>query len=771
MKPVWTAATALKRALPRGQTLSEEAWARRHRAILVVLWLHVPLLVIVGAATGHGVVHSALEASVIALLAAGATTKRLDNEPREALSTFGLVASSAILVHFSGGLIEMHFHFFVMVAVVTLYQSWTPFLLAIGFVILHHGTVGVIDSSAVYNHPEAVTNPWQWALVHGVFIAGASAAGVTAWKLNEVALDREREANAGLTNANTELAAAQAMSHIGSWDWGVAEDRVWWSEELYQIVGRDQSEFEPSVRGFLAVVHEDDRARVEEIITDSVTSGKNFSYEAGIVRPDDSVRVIHALGVVSLDADGAVTRMSGTVQDITDRKSLEEKIQHQAFHDSLTGLANRDLFLDRVGHALLRQARAGTSLAVLFLDIDDFKTVNDSLGHRAGDDLLIDVARRIHAAIRPGDTVARLGGDELAILLEDLDSVGDAVHVAERVTRLFDTSFVVDGSELFIHASIGIASSAGGDSRSPDDLLRDADVAMYEAKRNGKGTYEIFEVGMQLAAMDRLRLKADLQRAVDNEEFVLHYQPIIDLETGAIGGVEALLRWQHPERGLVPPLDFIPFAEDTGLILPIGRWVLFEACRFAATWPDSEAGTPTISVNVSPLRFRHPGFVEELVEALDASGLPPERLVLEITESALVQDSERVVERLDELKRLGVQLAIDDFGTGYSALSYLKDFPIDVLKIDKTFIDSIAMSTEDSALARAVLHLGQTLGLKVVAEGVEEDVQASALRKLKCPHAQGFLFSRPVEGGKIMDLLEVWEPRDLREANLSSPAA
>ena len=757
------AAAGIRDWLPRGRSLSEEAWARRHRAILVVLWLHVAALAIVGAVTGHGNGHSLVEASIVAACAAGASLKKLGAPGREAVATFGLVISSAILVHFSDGLIEMHFHFFVMVAVVTLYQSWTPFLLAIGFVVLHHGTVGVLDSSAVYNHVEAIEDPWTWALIHGLFIAGASAAGLTAWKLNEVALEGERKARRQFEDANKDLAAAQAMAHVGSWDWDVPEDDVWWSEELYRIFGVTPAG-RVTLMTFLDLVHEDDRARVEEIVADSVAQGSDFAYEARIVRPDGTIRLIDALGIVELNDDGDVVRAAGTVQDITDRKSLEDKIQHQAFHDSLTGLANRDLFIDRVGHALLRQIRAGSALAVLFLDLDDFKTVNDSLGHRAGDDLLIDVARRIDEAIRPGDTVARLGGDELAILLEDLDGIDGAVFVADRVTGLFDRPFVVDGAELFVHASTGIAFSAPGDGRSPDDLLRDADIAMYEAKRSGKGTFQLFEVGMRVAASDRLRLKADLQQAVDNDELELHYQPIVQLEDGRVTSVEALVRWRHPERGLVGPLDFIPFAEESGLIVPIGRWVLFEACRTAASWQGD--APPSVSVNVSPLRFRHPGFVEELKEALTATGLPAERLVVEITESALVEDVEKVVERLDELKALGVQLAIDDFGTGYSSLSYLKHFAIDVLKIDKAFIDSIALGVEDSALARAVLRLGQSLNLKIVAEGVEQGVQAEVLKSLGCPMAQGYLFSRPVPATSLAELLD-----DRRHAPAPAPAA
>jgi diguanylate cyclase (GGDEF)-like protein/PAS domain S-box-containing protein len=709
-------------------------------------------------ATHHGFSHSLMESFFVALLALGATLKRYDNGVRAALATIGLVASSAILVHFSDGLIEMHFHFFVMVAIVTMYQSWTPFLLAIGFVVLHHGTIGVFDSSAVYNHSEAITDPWRWALIHGLFIAGESAAGLAQWKLNEIAFDSDRRARRALEGANEELGAAQAMSHIGSWDWSLSSMKVWWSDELYRIMGQDPATFTPSLEGFIELISEEDRARVEEIVQRSVAEAIDFDYEARVVRPDETTCWIHALGAAALDDAGKTVKMSGTVQDITQRKALEAKIEHQAFHDSLTGLANRALFIDRLQHALLRRARAESCLAVLFIDLDDFKHVNDSMGHTAGDRLLVDVARRIADTLRPADTVARFGGDELAILLEDLEGVDGAIAAARRLTRLFSSPFLVNGTELSIHASIGIAYNQGLEKKSPGELLRDADIAMYEAKRRDKGSFELFQAGMRVAATERLELKANLQRAVEDEEFFLHYQPIVDLSTGEVSGAEALVRWQHPERGLVPPLDFIPFAEESGLILPIGRWVLEEACRSAAQWPVAPGQLqPTVAVNLSGVRLRHPGLLEELTEVLELTGLAPERLILEITESVLVQERELAVERLTELKRLGVKLAIDDFGTGYSSLSYLRDFPIDILKIDKSFIDSVALGPEESALPRAVLKLAQTLNLKVVAEGVEDADQLAALRALHCPFAQGYLFSKPVEGPVFEALVATWD--------------
>jgi diguanylate cyclase (GGDEF)-like protein/PAS domain S-box-containing protein len=745
----------LKKILPTGSTLPEEAWNRRHKAILVLLWLHVPAIAIFGWILGHGILHSIGEASIIGLFATAASAGSTSPRWRAAAATIGLVSSSAILVHFSEGLIEMHFHFFVIVAVVTLYQSWLPFLLAIAFVVIHHGTVGVIDSSAVYNHVSAIANPWKWALIHGLFIAGESAAGLTAWKLNEIGLDSERRARRQLERVNTELGEAQAMSHIGSWDWAVAANEVWWSSELYRIFGVNPDEFGATYEAFLELVHPGDRKRVDATVRRSVERGEGFDYQARITQRSGQVRTIYAIGRVTKNEDGETVRLTGTVQDITDRKMLEDKVEYQAFHDSLTGLPNRALFLDRVEHALLRQQRLSSSVAVLFLDLDDFKTVNDSLGHQAGDELLIDLARQLHSSIRAADTVARLGGDEFGVLLEDVEKVDHAVSTAQRVLDIFERPFHIEGTDLLVRASVGIAVSGGDEVITSGAILRDADTAMYAAKKHGKGSYELFEPEMQKAARARLQLKADLQRAVDNNEFVLHYQPIVTLDGATMTGVEALVRWEHPERGLIPPLDFIPFCEESGLILPIGQWVLQEACRKVAGWQKAHPDTAprTVSVNISPVRFLRPGLVEEVAEVLADTGLAPESLALEITESVLVQDSE-VIGRLTELKELGVQLAIDDFGTGYSSLSYLRDFPIDLLKIDKTFIDSVALGPDESALTRAVVELGRTLGLRVVAEGVEQDAQAEALRSIDCDLAQGYLFSRPLPESAMRETLK-----------------
>lgn len=738
--------------LPTGSALPDDAWRKRHLALSVLLILHIPGIAIYGVATGNTVWHSSLEASIVALFAIGAAVPGMAPRARAAMTTVGLVASSGILVHLSGGLIEMHFHFFIMVAVVTLYQDWIPFLLAIGFVVLHHGSMGVLDVTSVYNHPDAMRYPWKWAAIHGLFITGQSIACLAAWKVNELGMERERKARIDLERANLDLAEAQSMSHLGSWEWDIPTNRVLWSDELYRICGVAPESFNPTYEGFIGLLHPGDKERIEKTVADAFENGADFHYEARILRPDGDIRTVDATGKVSKDGSGVVARIAGTLQDVSARRTLEEQVEYQAFHDSLTGLANRALFHDRVQHALVRRARQNVPLAVLFLDLDDFKTVNDSLGHRAGDELLIAVAERIQGVLRSIDTVARLGGDEFAVLLEDLVENDEAIKVTGRILELLRHPFEIEGHELFVHASIGIAYASDYDPVTPGDILRDADTAMYVTKNNGKNGFRLFEQEMQTAARDRLTLKASLQRAVEKQEFVVNYQPIVGLEDGEIIGAEALVRWMSPERGLVPPLDFIPFAEETGLILPISRLVLEMACTQAAAW---QAIKPLqIAVNISAVSLRRAGFVDEVTTVLLASGLPPEMLTLEITESVLVQDQATVKTRLLELRELGVKLALDDFGTGYSSLSYLKEFPIDVIKIDKSFIDSVSLGPEESALARAVIKLGQELEMKVVAEGVEQLDQASTLHMLNCAFAQGYLFSRPVDVDALSLLLQ-----------------
>ena len=444
------------------------------------------------------------------------------------------------------------------------------------------------------------------------------------------------------------------------------------------------------------------------------------------------------------------------VRDVSERKALEDELAYRAYHDSLTELPNRALLTDRLAQALARGTRNGRRTAVLFVDLDAFKVINDSLGHRQGDQMLVCIAQRLRASVRPGDTVARLGGDEFVVLLEDIVDEEDATQVAERVLEQLKRPLTLGERELYIGASIGIAVS-GPQPTLADDLLRDADMAMYAAKNRGKGLYAVFEPDMSSQPLERLELEADLRRALERDELRLHYQPILELETGRLNGVEALLRWQHPTRGLVAPLQFVPLAEETGLIVPIGRWVLEEACQQASAWHAVHPSGPPLvmSVNISGRQFRDPALVEDVANALRASGLAPERLRLEITESVAMEAGMGTIQTLQALKGLGVHLAIDDFGTGYSSLSYLKRFPVDTLKIDRSFVDGLGEDSQDTAIVRTVITIAKMLNLGVTAEGIETLEQLNELRSLECDEGQGFYFARPAPSQALERLVEV----------------
>jgi diguanylate cyclase (GGDEF)-like protein/PAS domain S-box-containing protein len=431
-------------------------------------------------------------------------------------------------------------------------------------------------------------------------------------------------------------------------------------------------------------------------------------------------------------------------RDVSERKAFEDQLAHQAFHDPVTSLANRALFADRVQHSIMRSIRGGPAIGVMFIDLDDFKTVNDSLGHAAGDTVLQEVARRLQGAVRPADTVARFGGDEFAVLLDGIKDSEEAADVAGRILRALELQYDIDGKQVYPRASVGIC-LAGHELGSSDaeELLRNADVAMYMAKRDSKGSYRVFEPAMHERVVERLELQAELQRALELNQLEVHNQPVVRLEPRNDYGVEALLRWMHPTRGTIPPLQFIPLAEETGLIVPIGRWVLQEACRQGVVLHERFAReTPlTMSVNLSVKQLQSESIITDVSEALEASGLPPSALVLEITETVMMADTDLAVRRLHELKELGVLLAMDDFGTGYSSLSYLSRFPVDILKMDRSFLSS---EHEESGLAGAIIALGTSLSLDVVAEGIEVPEQIASLRQLGCELGQGFLFAKPM---------------------------
>src|SRR6266498_841687 len=431
---------------------------------------------------------------------------------------------------------------------------------------------------------------------------------------------------------------------------------------------------------------------------------------------------------------------------------MRVEIAQRALYDPLTGLANRTLFADRLSHALGGAIRHGRPVTILVMDLNGFKAVNDTFGHGAGDQLLIVIADRLRESVRPTDTAARLGGDEFAVLLEA--AVPEAVRVADRILERLRVPIDIEGRELFVDASIGIAESPSG-SVSAEALLRDADAAMYTAKRSGKGAYEVFQPEFHVQVLRRFELSTDLRRAVEHGEFVLHYQPIVTLKEGTMTGVEALIRWVRSDGQMVSPADFIPVAEQTGLIVPIDRWVMNEACRQTIAWERQVpgGGAISISVNISVRQLNDARLTKDVQETLQEVGLDSSRLTLEITESVLMQDAEGTLRVLQELKTLGVRLAIDDFGTGFSSLNYLRRLPVDVVKIDRSFVAGIASQSSEWTLARGIIRLVHELGLETVAEGVERADQRAHLQALGCRLAQGFLFSRPMEPDAIADLL------------------
>jgi diguanylate cyclase (GGDEF)-like protein len=433
-------------------------------------------------------------------------------------------------------------------------------------------------------------------------------------------------------------------------------------------------------------------------------------------------------------------------------EEIAERFTRDALHDPLTGLANRALFLDRLQHALSATGRHRMPLATVLLDLDGFKEINDSYGHAVGDELLCAVAKRLTEAVRSVDTVARLGGDEFALVIEDVDEAGKEI-VIERIKRALAAPFLIHGQPRQIGGSFGMVLSRGNID-SPNDMLRRADMAMYAAKREGKVGHAMFESGMHTAMVFRLEMKSALQRALTEREFVLHYQPVVELPGGRITGMEALVRWNRPDGGLVGPMEFIPLAEETGMIVPLGWWVLEESCRQFSQWGTASKDRElTLHVNLSARQLHDPQAAAQVLDALSKSGLLADRLVLELTETSIMQDVDSALVAMQKLTALGVRMSIDDFGTGYSSLSYLQKLPVSVLKIDKSFVDSVAESKEGAALVRAIIGVGQALDLQVVAEGVERVEQVGRLQALNCRFAQGYFFSRPLDAAAMEDYL------------------
>ncbi len=542
---------------------------------------------------------------------------------------------------------------------------------------------------------------------------------------------------------------ARATSDV-IWESELATGELTWTGAIESMFGYSIDD----VRGgdwWEERIHPAERDRVLQGIVESIGGGHDvWSDEYRFRRRDGTFATVIDRGYLVRDAAGRPTRLIGSMMDISERKALEEQLAHQAFHDSLTGLPNRKRFLDRVQEALEGSGREKVSIAVLFLDLDRFKVVNDSLGHEMGDHLLKAVAVRLTGCMRPGDTVARLGGDEFTILLEGSATANDALRIAERIISSLQSPFRIDGHEVYVTTSIGIAIKHPYH-EVPADLMRDADLAMYRAKERGRACCEVFDPSMNVRAQKRLALENDLRHTVERNELVLEYQPTVNLKTGMVCGVEALVRWRHPVRGLVEPANFVRVAEETGLILPIGRWIIEQVCRHVREWQDTWADdhSLSVSVNLSARQFANPTLTCEIASALTAAAVDPGSLVLEITETVVMEDAEVNIMTLKRLKELGVQLAIDDFGTGYSSLSYLRRFPVDTLKIDKSFVRLLGRDAEDNAIVHAIITLAHTLGMQVTAEGVETDDQLRQLCELGCDMAQGYLFAKSMDAAGV----------------------
>ena len=571
-----------------------------------------------------------------------------------------------------------------------------------------------------------------------------------------------KKAQEALRESEERYALAARGANDGLWDWNLVTSAVYFSPRWKAMLGFREHEIEDRLEEWLGRIHDADRERVkEEIAAHQRGLTPHFENEHRILHKDGGFRWMLSRGLAVHDATGKALRMAGSQTDITERK----------VSDPLTGLPNRLLFIDRLGRLIKHSKRRKDHLfAVLFLDLDGFKMINDSLGHLAGDQLLVGVATRLEKCLRSSDTVARLGetftvarlgGDEFTILLDDIKEVADANRAAERLMKALAPAFLLAGKEVFTSISIGIALSNTAYDQ-PEDMLRDADTAMYRAKSLGKARYEVFDADMRASVMARLQLETDMRRALERKEFRNFYQPIVALDSGRVVGLEALLHWQHPTRGMIAPDEFIFVAEETGLIRELGWWSLREACRQMSTWrARSKACLDlTMSVNLSVKQLLQPHLVDEVTKLLRETALPPEALKLEITESAVMLDPAAAAEVLQQIKFLGIRLAIDDFGTGYSSLSYLHRFPLDTLKIDRSFISGGGEGGDGMEIARTIMPMAKNLRLDVVAEGVETIEQVLLLKKLQCKYAQGYYFSKPLAPEEVPPLLSeepVWE--------------
>jgi diguanylate cyclase (GGDEF)-like protein len=566
-----------------------------------------------------------------------------------------------------------------------------------------------------------------------------------------------------LAHQQESLAEAQRIAHLGNWEWDIEHDVVYWSQEMYRILDYHPGITQACFAAFSERLAPNERARAGDELRRFVKAGEAIDSVRRIILPDGSIRHVHILGITRKTTGEHARLIAGTIQDITDRKQAEDQIRYLAYYDGLTALPNRQFFLEKLQHSLNSARRQGRILGVLSFDLDHFKRINDTLGHAIGDTLLQAVAQRLAEGIRASDAIARLeapgsdwlarlGGDEFGVLLADLEDFHGAAKVAHRVGELLRAPFRLGEREIVVTTSIGIALFPD-DGDTPANLIRNADAALHFAKEQGRNNCQFYGRGMNARALEKLSMESQLREALGQEQFLLHYQPKIEVASGRIVGVEALIRWRHPELGMVPPLKFIPVAEEIGLIVGIGEWVIRTACREARAWQHAGCAPIEVAVNIAGSHFRQAGLPDFVSKTLAEAGLPAHLLEIELTESMLMSNTEDTVATLRRIKDMGIKLAIDDFGTGYSSLAYLKRFPLDALKIDRSFIKDMPGAACDAALTTAIIGMAHGLNLKVVAEGVEHQSQFDFLKERGCDLIQGYLISRPIPANELVELL------------------
>jgi diguanylate cyclase (GGDEF)-like protein/PAS domain S-box-containing protein len=568
-----------------------------------------------------------------------------------------------------------------------------------------------------------------------------------------------------LKQSQRRLSNAQRIADMGDWEWDLKRDTFLPSDQAWRLLGHARALDKPNSEQFFATVHVDDADRLRRACAQSADTGEGFAIDHRVVNAQGKVRHVHQqVEVIERGQDGTALRLAGALHDITARKDAEEQIRRLAYYDPLTGLPNRMLFGETLARAVAQAARHQRRLAVMFVDLDNFKRVNDTLGHRAGDELLRMASARLASTLRAHDTlsrqyanhsassIARLGGDEFIVLLTDVPSASDAAGVARRLVEVLREPVTVQGTEVFVGGSVGVAMYPD-DGTDTDTLLMNADTAMYRAKASGRGSYQLYDRAMNDGALDHLRMETRLRRALERDEFVLYYQPRVDVLSGCIVGAEALIRWQHPERGLLPPAEFIPMVEEAGLVIPIGEWAIRTVCRQSATWTKEGMRPLSIAVNLASTHLRERGLPDLVRDALRESGVPASCLEIEVTESILLADPELSIGIAQQLAAMGVQLSIDDFGTGYSSMGYLKKLPIAALKIDRSFVRDLVTDPDDEAIVSAIIALAHSLKLRVVAEGVETAAQLERLQAMECDEYQGFLTSRAVEPHEFRALM------------------